>query len=92
MKGCPQPGQCPYGDNHYKQFEFIAFSHHSHTGGDDRRILLWRMADAMAGTGRPVTMEKQHQSNIFSLAVTHDNAKILSGGNDDQVMVHDLRT
>lgn len=72
--------------------DFTAFLRPSHVGGDDRRILLWRMSDAMAGTGRPATMEKQHQSNIFSLAITRDNAKILSGGNDDVVMVHDLRT
>lgn len=50
------------------------------------------MSDAMVGCGRPATMEQQHQSNIFCLAVTGDNEKILSGGNDDTVLVHDLRT
>lgn len=63
------------------------------SGGDDRRVLLWQMSDAMmSASSKPCVMQKQHQSNIFCLAVTGDNTKILSGGNDDVVMVHDIRT
>lgn len=61
-------------------------------GGDDRRVLLWRLEDAMAGKSKPRAMNKQHQSNIFCLGFNSDNSKIFSGGNDDTVNVHDVKT
>lgn len=44
------------------------------------------------GGKSPTAMEKQHQSNIFCLGFNSDNTKIFSGGNDDYVIVHDLKT
>lgn len=49
------------------------------------------MEKSIAGK-TPIAMEKQHQSNIFCLGFNSDNTKIFSGGNDDYVIVHDLKT
>lgn len=61
-------------------------------GGDDRRVLLWKVEEAMAGAGEPRPMKTQHYSNIFCLSFNNDNSKIFSGGNDDSVIVHDTNT
>ncbi|XP_068896111.1 uncharacterized protein [Tenebrio molitor] len=60
--------------------------------GDDRRVLLWSVPEAMYGKGSPVVMETNHISNIFCLAFDSGNTKIFSGGNDDQVIIHDAIT
>ncbi|XP_044263338.1 DDB1- and CUL4-associated factor 5 isoform X2 [Tribolium madens] len=62
------------------------------SGGDDRRVLLWSIPPAMYGKGSPVEMETNHNSNIFCLAFNSGNTKIFSGGNDDQVFIHDAIT
>lgn len=61
-------------------------------GGDDRRVLLWRVEQAIQGLGKPTVMKAQHVSNIFCLGYDNSKTKIFSAGNDDQVIVHDLRT
>lgn len=61
-------------------------------GGDDRRVLLWKLEEAMAGVGEPQVMQKKHFSNIFCLSFNNDSTKIFSGGNDDSVIVHDTNT
>ncbi|XP_018328592.1 DDB1- and CUL4-associated factor 5 isoform X2 [Agrilus planipennis] len=62
------------------------------SGGDDRRVLLWCMLDAVHGKGAPVAMQTTHISNIFCLSFDSTNSKIFSGGNDDQVIIHDSNT
>lgn len=62
------------------------------SGGDDRRVLLWHLETAISDCSEPRAMEKQHQSNIFCLGFNNDNSKIFSGGNDDTVIVHDVKT
>lgn len=62
------------------------------SGGDDRRVLLWTLADAVYGKCRPFVMQTPHVSNIFCLGFDSTNSKIFSGGNDDQVIVHDTQT
>lgn len=62
------------------------------TGGDDRRVLLWRVEQAIRGVGKPTVMKAQHVSNIFCLGYDSSKTKIFSAGNDDQVIVHDLET
>lgn len=66
----------------------------NHLGGDDRRVLLWRMEDTFSGATlvKPRPMLKQHASNIFCLAFNGTNTRVLSGGNDDTVIVHDLHS
>lgn len=61
-------------------------------GGDDRRVVLWNFGKTLLQQGQPEQMSSQHLSNIFCLAITKDNSRIFSGGNDDQVMVHDSNT
>ncbi|XP_037046872.1 DDB1- and CUL4-associated factor 5 [Bradysia coprophila] len=62
------------------------------SGGDDRRVLLWHLEEAIAGKSEPRAMEKQHESNIFCLGFNSNNTRIFSGGNDDMVNVHDVHT
>lgn len=61
-------------------------------GGDDRRVLLWKLEEAMAGVGEPQVMQKKHFSNIFCLSFNNDSTRIFSGANDDTVIVHDANT
>ncbi len=54
-------------------------------GGDDRRVLIWTVADAIQGQNniKPVTMATQHDSNIFTIDFSCDNSFIFTGGNVD---------
>ena len=55
-------------------------THHTHTGGDDERVLVWRLAEVMHGKRHPTIMAGRHQSNVFSAVFSCDNAYIYSGG------------
>lgn len=64
------------------------------SGGDDRRILLWNLEKQISANpgkkaGPNALMKGEHNSNIFCLGLDCDNKHIFSGGNDDQVIVHD---
>lgn len=51
------------------------------TGGDDKRVLVWTVADLITGNGmEPVTMTTTHMSNIFTVGFSCDNALIYTGG------------
>ena len=52
------------------------------------------MEKALSGGDKKafVSMKGEHHSNIFSVAFDSHNTKIYSGGNDDQVLVHDVQT
>ncbi|XP_012286907.1 DDB1- and CUL4-associated factor 5 isoform X2 [Orussus abietinus] len=81
--------------SHYGCVNAIEFSNQGDllvSGGDDRRVLLWKVESAIQGTGKPAVMKAQHVSNIFCLGYDSSKTKIFSAGNDDQVIVHDLRT
>ncbi|KAI8505527.1 DDB1- and CUL4-associated factor 5 [Branchiostoma belcheri] len=58
-------------------------------GGDDRRVLLWQLDQALHEQGQPAEMKGHHISNIFCLAFNSDNTRIFSAGNDEQVILHD---
>lgn len=53
---------------------------------------MWKVEQAIHGVGTPAVMKAQHVSNIFCLGYDSSKTKIFSAGNDDQVIVHDLRT
>ncbi|CAL1684031.1 unnamed protein product [Lasius platythorax] len=81
--------------SHYGCVNAIEFSNQGDllvSGGDDRRVLLWKVEQAIRGIGKPTVMKGQHVSNIFCLGYDSSKTKIFSAGNDDQVIVHDLRT
>lgn len=50
------------------------------TGGDDRRVLLWHMEQAIHARSKPVKLKGEHLSNIFCLAFDSTNKKVFSGG------------
>ncbi|XP_071079698.1 DDB1- and CUL4-associated factor 5-like isoform X1 [Haliotis cracherodii] len=81
---------------HYGCVNAIEFSHGGGewitSGGDDRRVLLWNVQRALWDIGEPASMKGEHISNIFCLAFDQDNKKVFSGGNDEQVIVHDIVT
>lgn len=64
------------------------------SGGDDRRVLLWRVSEVLNDELRnsPTVMDAEHSSNVFCLSFNHDNSKIFSGGNDEQVIIHDTKS
>ncbi|XP_015609773.1 DDB1- and CUL4-associated factor 5 [Cephus cinctus] len=81
--------------SHYGCVNAIEFSQQGDllaSGGDDRRVLLWKVEQAIQGMGKPMVMKAQHVSNIFCLGYDRSKSKIFSAGNDDQVIVHDLKT
>ncbi|XP_076063729.1 uncharacterized protein LOC143038430 [Oratosquilla oratoria] len=80
---------------HYGCVNAIEFSKEGEllvSGGDDRRVLLWKVEEAISGQKQPRAMKGEHMSNIFCLSFDPHNEKIFSAGNDDQVIVHDLKT
>ncbi|CAB1330467.1 unnamed protein product [Coregonus sp. 'balchen'] len=61
------------------------------SGGDDRRVLLWNMERALhARSAKPLKLKGEHLSNIFCLAFDSTNKRVFSGGNDEQVILHDV--
>lgn len=60
------------------------------SGGDDRRVLLWHMEKAMHSRAKPIKLKGEHLSNIFCLAFDSTNKRVFSGGNDEQVILHDV--
>ncbi|XP_005988421.1 DDB1- and CUL4-associated factor 5 isoform X2 [Latimeria chalumnae] len=62
------------------------------SGGDDRRVLLWHMEKAINAKAKPVQLKGEHHSNIFCLAFDSSNTRIFSGGNDEQVILHDVES
>ncbi|CAM4578112.1 DDB1- and CUL4-associated factor 5 [Caretta caretta] len=62
------------------------------SGGDDRRVLLWHMEQAIHSRVKPVQLKGEHHSNIFCLAFNSGNTKVFSGGNDEQVILHDVES
>ncbi|KAB0345448.1 hypothetical protein FD754_022374 [Muntiacus muntjak] len=61
-------------------------------GGDDRRVLLWHMEQAIHSRVKPIQLKGEHHSNIFCLAFNSGNTKVFSGGNDEQVILHDVES
>ncbi|XP_051052174.1 DDB1- and CUL4-associated factor 5 isoform X1 [Phodopus roborovskii] len=62
------------------------------SGGDDRRVLLWHMEQAIHSRVKPIQLKGEHHSNIFCLAFNSGNTKVFSGGNDEQVLLHDVES
>ncbi|KAM3852977.1 DDB1- and CUL4-associated factor 5 isoform 1-T1 [Vipera latastei] len=62
------------------------------SGGDDRRVLLWHMEQAIHSRVKPVQLKGEHHSNIFCLAFNSGNTRVFSGGNDEQVLLHDVQS
>lgn len=80
---------------HYGCVNAIEFSNRGDllvSGGDDRRVLIWNVEQAVYGVAKTVAMRSQHTSNIFCLGFDSTNHKVFSAGNDDQVIVHDAVT
>nr|DBA14247.1 TPA: hypothetical protein GDO54_005244 [Pyxicephalus adspersus] len=81
---------------HFGCVNAIEFSNHGGrmlvSGGDDRRVLLWHMEKAIHSKAKPIQLKGEHHSNIFCLAFNSGNSKVFSGGNDEQVILHDVET
>ncbi|KAH8361089.1 hypothetical protein KR200_002918 [Drosophila serrata] len=81
---------------HYGCVNALEFSHGGQflaSGGDDKRVLLWNIdREVVSQLGKPRSMNEKHASNIFCLGFDIQNSYILSGGNDDLVIQHDLLT
>ncbi|PAV70719.1 hypothetical protein WR25_05356 [Diploscapter pachys] len=64
------------------------------SGGDDMRVLLWRVTDLMCDKQpKPLqTMQQKHNSNIFAHQFSTDGREVYSGGNDGIFLAHDIET
>lgn len=62
------------------------------SGGDDKRVLVWNMSEALSGLAAPRAMKGKHNSNIFCLCLDSCNRTVFSAGNDEQVTAHDMET
>lgn len=62
------------------------------TGGDDQRVLVWRVVDAIQGKEEltPISMVTRHRSNIFTLDFSCDNSYIFSGGKQSKNVLKSL--
>ncbi|KAH8030248.1 hypothetical protein HPB51_006680 [Rhipicephalus microplus] len=80
---------------HYGCVNAIEFSNDGEwlvSGGDDQRVLLWNVQEAISGPGRPQAMKGHHNSNIFCLCFDSCHKTVFSAGNDEQVVIHDVAT
>ncbi|KAM4663838.1 DDB1- and CUL4-associated factor 5 [Discoglossus pictus] len=81
---------------HYGCVNAIEFSNRGGnmlvSGGDDRRVLLWHMEEAIHSRAQPIQLRGEHHSNIFCLAFNSANTRVFSGGNDEQVILHDVES
>uniref|UniRef100_K7FSD9 DDB1 and CUL4 associated factor 5 n=1 Tax=Pelodiscus sinensis TaxID=13735 RepID=K7FSD9_PELSI len=50
------------------------------------------MEQAIHSRVKPVQLKGEHHSNIFCLAFNSGNTKVFSGGNDEQVILHDVES
>ncbi|KAL1430823.1 hypothetical protein MTO96_014688 [Rhipicephalus appendiculatus] len=80
---------------HYGCVNAIEFSNDgdwlvSGNGGDDQRVLLWNVQEAISGPGRPHAMKGHHNSNIFCLCFDSCHKTVFSAGNDEQVPGNDF--
>ncbi|VDN06469.1 unnamed protein product [Thelazia callipaeda] len=64
------------------------------SGGDDRRVLLWRISDIhLSENPTPLAvMNEKHYSNIFTVKFSLKSDRLYSGGNDSNLFVHDVET
>ena len=64
------------------------------SGRDDRRVLIWQLDQAVIDSGglSSLAIEAEHRSKIFRLELDSGNTSLYSGGNDEQVIVHDMDT
>jgi WD repeat-containing protein 22 len=60
------------------------------SGGDDRRVLVWRTEEAVCGLSHPITLKTEHASNIFSTVFDNSNEHVYSAGNDEVVLRHNV--
>lgn len=50
------------------------------------------MEQAIHSRVKPIQLKGEHHSNIFCLAFNSGNTKVFSGGNDEQVILHDVES
>ena len=65
------------------------------SGCYDGRVLLWPTTKALDNqwTPNPIEMKEKHDMNsVTCLAMSSDNSRILSGGLDDKILIHDITT
>ncbi|KAG0409936.1 hypothetical protein HPB47_012942 [Ixodes persulcatus] len=72
--------------------EFSADGNWLVSGGDDKRVLVWNVPEALSGLKTPRAMKGKHNSNIFCLCLDSCNRTVFSAGNDEQVILHDMET
>ncbi|MEE2775018.1 MAG: c-type cytochrome [Pseudomonadota bacterium] len=62
------------------------------TGGDDSRILLWRLDDLAKNKDHPPILLRGHTAKVVDLVFSSDGSKLLSAGWDHVVRIWDVKT
>lgn len=63
------------------------------SGGDDLNVRLWKTVDCcIRSNPTSIPMKSIHHSNIFALRFSHNTERIYSAGNDQRLILHDIRT
>lgn len=52
-------------------------------------IAFWNVEQSLASDYRPSKMKMRHNANIFQLELNENANRVLSGGADEQLIVHD---
>ncbi|CAF0772507.1 unnamed protein product [Rotaria sordida] len=62
------------------------------SGGDDKRVVIWNMTETLFNESNhlPTSLKATHLSNIFSIKFDNQNRRIISAGNDEQILIHDI--
>ncbi|KAM0749674.1 WD40 repeat-like protein [Meredithblackwellia eburnea MCA 4105] len=86
---------CPL-KGHTSCVNALSFSSHDGgqwlaSGGDDKSVFLWRTSGNLSAE-QPRGTYRGARSNIFTIDFTSDGMKLLSGGNDHMVLLHDIET
>ena len=59
------------------------------SGGSDNIVRLWPISQNPCAS---IQMETRHNSPVYSLAFAPDNRRLLSGGSDGKIFIHDIQT
>ena len=65
------------------------------SGGGDKSVRLWSLSQGTEGVDSPSKghqMKTKHDNFVFCVAISSNNSRTFSGGDDSKVLIHDAKT
>ena len=65
------------------------------SGGRDKSVRLWSLSQCSEGGDSPIKghqMRTKHEDDVNCVAISFDNSRTFSGGDDSKVLIHDAKT